>query len=170
MDDELGVVQDVGIRATVLRTIKDVELIVPNSQFLTNVVTNYSRGENRAIRLEIQVFTYHNRDPLQVREARREIAVVVRAVNVVAVVERDGVLIMVDDERLPLKEGEKPEFKKVRFRTLGCYPLTGAVESNAETVEEIVQEMLLTTTSERQGRVIDDDGSSMEDKKKDGYF
>ena len=86
------------------------------------------------------------------------------------VVERDGVLIMMDDERLPLKEGEKPEFKKVRFRTLGCYPLTGAVESNAETVEEIVQEMLLTTTSERQGRVIDDDGSSMEDKKKDGYF
>ena len=86
------------------------------------------------------------------------------------VVERDGVLIMVDDERLPLLEGEKPEFKKVRFRTLGCYPLTGAVESNAETVEEIVQEMLLTTTSERQGRVIDDDGSSMEDKKKDGYF
>ena len=86
------------------------------------------------------------------------------------VVERDGVLIMGDDERLPQKEGEKPEFKKVRFRTLGCYPLTGAVESNAETVEEIVQEMLLTTTSERQGRVIDDDGSSMEDKKKDGYF
>jgi sulfate adenylyltransferase subunit 2 len=86
------------------------------------------------------------------------------------VVMRDGVLIMVDDERLPLKEGEKPEFRKVRFRTLGCYPLTGAVESNAETVEEIVQEMLLTTTSERQGRVIDDDGSSMEDKKKDGYF
>ena len=86
------------------------------------------------------------------------------------VVERDGVLIMVDDERMPLKEGEKPEFRKVRFRTLGCYPLTGAVESNAETVEEIVQEMLLTTTSERQGRVIDDDGSSMEDKKKDGYF
>ncbi|MGD8347414.1 MAG: sulfate adenylyltransferase subunit CysD [Lysobacterales bacterium] len=86
------------------------------------------------------------------------------------VVMRDGVLIMVDDERLPLEEGEKPEFRKVRFRTLGCYPLTGAVESNAETVEEIVQEMLLTTTSERQGRVIDDDGSSMEDKKKDGYF
>ena len=86
------------------------------------------------------------------------------------VVERDGVLIMIDDERFPLEEGEKPEFRKVRFRTLGCYPLTGAVESNAETVEEIVQEMLLTTTSERQGRVIDDDGSSMEDKKKDGYF
>lgn len=69
MDDELGVVQDVGIRATVLRTIKDVELIVPNSQFLTNVVTNYSRGENRAIRLEIQVFTYFDRDPIRVREA-----------------------------------------------------------------------------------------------------
>jgi sulfate adenylyltransferase subunit 2 len=86
------------------------------------------------------------------------------------VVERNGVLIMIDDERFPLEDGEKPEFRKVRFRTLGCYPLTGAVESNAETVEEIVQEMLLTTTSERQGRVIDDDGSSMEDKKKDGYF
>ncbi|QHI70175.1 sulfate adenylyltransferase subunit CysD [Tichowtungia aerotolerans] len=86
------------------------------------------------------------------------------------VVERDGVLIMVDDERMPLKDGETPMMKKVRFRTLGCYPLTGAVESNAETVEEIVQEMLLTTTSERQGRVIDGDNSSMEDKKKDGYF
>lgn len=86
------------------------------------------------------------------------------------VVERDGVLIMVDDDRMPLKEGETPMQKKVRFRTLGCYPLTGAVESNAETVEEIVQEMLLTTTSERQGRVIDGDNSSMEDKKKDGYF
>ena len=87
------------------------------------------------------------------------------------VVERDGTLIMVDDDRFVLKEGEKPVMKKVRFRTLGCYPLTGAVESEAETVEEIVQEMLLTTTSERQGRVIDHDGaSSMEEKKKDGYF
>ena len=86
------------------------------------------------------------------------------------VVERDGTLILVDDERMPLKDGEQPVHKKVRFRTLGCYPLTGAVESNAETVEEIVQEMLLTTTSERQGRVIDGDNSSMEDKKKDGYF
>ena len=86
------------------------------------------------------------------------------------VVEREGTLILVDDDRMPLKEGEKPVYKKVRFRTLGCYPLTGAVESNAETVEEIVQEMLLTTTSERQGRVIDGDNSSMEDKKKDGYF
>ena len=86
------------------------------------------------------------------------------------VVERDGTLIMVDDERMPLREGEQPQMRKVRFRTLGCYPLTGAVESNAETLEEIVQETLLTTTSERQGRVIDADGSSMEDKKKDGYF
>jgi sulfate adenylyltransferase subunit 2 len=86
------------------------------------------------------------------------------------VVERDGTLIMVDDERLPLEDGETPRQLKVRFRTLGCYPLTGAVESNAETLEQIVQEMLLTTTSERQGRVIDADGASMEDKKKDGYF
>jgi sulfate adenylyltransferase subunit 2 len=86
------------------------------------------------------------------------------------VVKRSGVLIMVDDDRLPLEPGEQAVMKKVRFRTLGCYPLTGAVESNAETLEEIVQEMLLTTTSERQGRMIDDDNSSMEDKKKDGYF
>ncbi len=87
------------------------------------------------------------------------------------VVERDGVLIMVDDDRLPLEDGEIPMLRKIRFRTLGCYPLTGAVESEAETLEDIVQEMLLTTTSERQGRVIDNDGaSSMEDKKKDGYF
>jgi sulfate adenylyltransferase subunit 2 len=86
------------------------------------------------------------------------------------VVERDGVLIMVDDDRMPLKQGETPVTKKVRFRTLGCYPLSGAVESNSETLEEIVQEMLLTTTSERQGRVIDTDNASMEDKKKDGYF
>jgi sulfate adenylyltransferase subunit 2 len=86
------------------------------------------------------------------------------------VVKRGGALIMVDDDRMPLEPGEQPVMTKVRFRTLGCYPLTGAVESNAETLEEIVQEMLLTTTSERQGRVIDEDNSSMEDKKKDGYF
>ena len=86
------------------------------------------------------------------------------------VVERDGIWIMVDDDRLPLRQDESPVKKKVRFRTLGCYPLSGAVESNAETLEEIVQEMLLTTTSERQGRVIDSDNSSMEDKKMDGYF
>ena len=87
------------------------------------------------------------------------------------VVERDGVLIHVDDDRMPLEPGEEPMMKSVRFRTLGCYPLTGAVESTASTLEEIVQEMLLVTTSERQGRVIDNDGTaSMEDKKKDGYF
>ncbi|OQC12226.1 MAG: Sulfate adenylyltransferase subunit 2 [Lentisphaerae bacterium ADurb.Bin082] len=87
------------------------------------------------------------------------------------VVERDGVLILVDDDRLPLLPGEQPMMKKVRFRTLGCYPLTGAIESEADTLEKIVQEMLLTTTSERQGRVIDfDAAASMEEKKKDGYF
>ncbi len=87
------------------------------------------------------------------------------------VVERSGNLIMVDDDRLPLNPGEKPMMKKVRFRTLGCYPLTGAIESDADTLEKIVQEMLLAKTSERQGRVIDYDGAaSMEDKKKDGYF
>ena len=87
------------------------------------------------------------------------------------VVERDGMLIMVDDERMPLKEGEVPEMKSVRFRTLGCYPLTGAVESSAATLPEIIQEMLLTKTSERQGRVIDHDSAgSMEEKKRQGYF
>ena len=87
------------------------------------------------------------------------------------VVERDGALIMVDDERFPLRPGETPEMRSVRFRTLGCYPLTGAVESTAATLPEIIQEMLLTTTSERQGRVIDHDQSaSMEKKKQEGYF
>jgi sulfate adenylyltransferase subunit 2 len=87
------------------------------------------------------------------------------------VVERDGTLIMVDDERMPLRAGEKPMMKKVRFRTLGCYPLTGAIESEADTLTAIIQEMLLTTTSERQGRVIDHDQSaSMEKKKQEGYF
>ncbi|WP_411913362.1 sulfate adenylyltransferase subunit CysD [Vibrio sp. 1075] len=87
------------------------------------------------------------------------------------VVERDGMLIMVDDERMDLKEGEVVEEKMVRFRTLGCYPLTGAVESEATTLPEVIQEMLLTTTSERQGRAIDHDSSgSMEKKKREGYF
>jgi len=87
------------------------------------------------------------------------------------VVDRDGTLIMVDDDRMPLKEGEVPEMKSVRFRTLGCYPLTGAVESKADTLPEVIQEMLLTKTSERQGRVIDHDSSgSMEKKKMEGYF
>jgi sulfate adenylyltransferase subunit 2 len=87
------------------------------------------------------------------------------------VVKRDGALIMVDDERMPLAPGETPEMKSVRFRTLGCYPLTGAVESTATTLPEIIQEMLLTTSSERQGRVIDhDSAASMEKKKQEGYF
>ncbi|WP_219930881.1 sulfate adenylyltransferase subunit CysD [Vibrio albus] len=87
------------------------------------------------------------------------------------VVERDGILIMVDDDRMDIKEGEVVEEKMVRFRTLGCYPLTGAVESEATTLPEIIQEMLLTTTSERQGRAIDHDSSgSMEKKKREGYF
>ncbi len=87
------------------------------------------------------------------------------------VVERDGTLIMVDDDRMPLEDGEEPELRSVRFRTLGCYPLTGAVESTASTLEEIIQEMLLTASSERQGRVIDHDSSgSMEKKKQEGYF
>ena len=88
------------------------------------------------------------------------------------VVERDGVLVMVDDpERMPFHPGEKPEMRTVRFRTLGCWPLTGAVESEAATLPEIIQEMLLTKTSERQGRVIDHDAAaSMEKKKQEGYF
>jgi len=87
------------------------------------------------------------------------------------VVERDGTLIMVDDERMPLHDNETPELRSVRFRTLGCYPLTGAVESTATSLEDIIQEMLLTSTSERQGRVIDHDQSaSMEKKKQEGYF
>ena len=87
------------------------------------------------------------------------------------VVERDGALIMVDDDRMPLRPGETPQLRKVRFRTLGCYPLTGAVESTAATLPELIQEMLLTTTSERQGRMIDHDQSaSMEKKKQEGYF
>jgi sulfate adenylyltransferase subunit 2 len=87
------------------------------------------------------------------------------------VVQRDGALIMVDDERMPLHDGERPTMRWVRFRTLGCYPLTGAVESRADTLPAIIQEMLLTTSSERQGRVIDhDSAASMEKKKQEGYF
>ena len=87
-------------------------------------------------------------------------------------VERDGLLLMVDDERFPLEPGEEPQMRSIRFRTLGCYPLTGAVESEAATLPEVVQEMLLTTTSERQGRAIDKDagGAGMEKKKQEGYF
>jgi sulfate adenylyltransferase subunit 2 len=87
------------------------------------------------------------------------------------VVRRDGVLIMVDDDRLPLNPGEKPELRTVRFRTLGCYPLTGAIESEAATISEITAELRAARTSERQGRLIDtDDTASMERKKKQGYF
>ena len=86
-------------------------------------------------------------------------------------VERDGTLIMVDDERMPLDEGETPQMRSVRFRTLGCYPLTGAIESEADTLPKVISEMLVATTSERQGRVIDKDaGASMEQKKQEGYF
>jgi sulfate adenylyltransferase subunit 2 len=87
-------------------------------------------------------------------------------------VERDGLLLMVDDERFPLEPGEEPQLRSTRFRTLGCYPLTGAIESEAATLPEVVQEMLLTTTSERQGRAIDKDagGAGMEKKKQEGYF
>ncbi len=86
-------------------------------------------------------------------------------------VERDGLLLMVDDERFPLRDGEVPIERSIRFRTLGCYPLTGAVESQATSLPQIIQEMLLTTTSERQGRAIDKDaGASMEKKKQEGYF
>ena len=87
------------------------------------------------------------------------------------VVKRNGILVLVDDDRVPIEEGEVPMEKMVRFRTLGCYPLTGAVESEATTLPEVIQEMLLTTTSERQGRIIDFDGNaSMEKKKQEGYF
>ncbi|MCW0461254.1 Sulfate adenylyltransferase subunit 2 [Xanthomonas sacchari] len=87
------------------------------------------------------------------------------------VVERDGALIMVDDARLPLRPDETPQLRRVRFRTLGCYPLTGAIESQADTLEKIIAEMLQATTSERQGRIIDQDpGASMEQKKVEGYF
>ena len=87
------------------------------------------------------------------------------------VVERDGALILVDDDRLPLRDGEVPALRSVRFRTLGCYPLTGAIDSQADTLEKVVAEMLVATTSERQGRVIDHDpAASMEKKKQEGYF
>jgi sulfate adenylyltransferase subunit 2 len=86
-------------------------------------------------------------------------------------VQRDGLILMVDDDRFPLEPGEKPVMRSIRFRTLGCYPLTGAVQSEAATLTDVIQEMLLTTTSERQGRAIDkDQGASMEVKKQQGYF
>jgi len=87
------------------------------------------------------------------------------------VVERDGTLIMVDDDRMPLNDGEQPQMRKVRFRTLGDYALSGAIESDADTLEAVIAEMMLAGTSERQGRLIDhDSASSMEKKKQEGYF
>ena len=133
-------------------------------------VYNVRRAPGESIRVfplsnwtELDVWLYIHREgipmvPLYLAEPR-------------PVVERDGTLIMVDDERMPLRDGESPKTLSVRFRTLGCYPLTGAVESTATTLSEVIQETLLTTTSERQGRVIDHDQSgSMEKKKQEGYF
>ena len=122
----------------------------------------------------VRVFPLSNWTELDVWQYihREEIPIVpLYYADVRPVVERNGTLIMVDDDRMPLEPGELPMMKKVRFRTLGCYPLTGAVESEADTLPRIIQEILLTTTSERQGRMIDFDSSaSMEKKKQDGYF
>ncbi|MGX6510728.1 sulfate adenylyltransferase subunit CysD [Rhodococcus sp. SJ-2] len=122
----------------------------------------------------LRVFPLSNWTELDVWEYIRQESIPIVPLYFAAkrpVVERDGTLIMVDDDRMPLLPGEVPEFKSVRFRTLGCYPLTGAVESTATTLTGIIQEMLLTTTSERQGRVIDHDSTaSMEKKKQEGYF
>jgi sulfate adenylyltransferase subunit 2 len=130
--------------------------------------TRKNRGES------MRVFPLSNWTELDVWEyiSREDIPIVpLYFAKERPVVERDGALIMVDDDRMPLKPGEQPAMKKVRFRTLGCYPLTGAVESDADTLPAIIQEMLQTSTSERQGRVIDhDQTASMEKKKQEGYF
>jgi sulfate adenylyltransferase subunit 2 len=130
--------------------------------------TRVSKGES------IRVFPISNWTELDVWQYIMREAIPIVPLYFAAerpVVERDGILIMVDDDRMPLRPGETPEMVKVRFRTLGCYPLTGAVRSEASTLTEVVQEMLLTTTSERQGRAIDHDQSaSMEKKKQEGYF
>jgi sulfate adenylyltransferase subunit 2 len=122
----------------------------------------------------IRVFPISNWTELDVWQYIRREAIPIPELYFAAqrpVVERDGTLIMVDDARMRLRPGETPVLKSVRFRTLGCYPLTGAVESVASSLPEIIQEMLLTTTSERQGRVIDHEASaSMEKKKQEGYF
>jgi sulfate adenylyltransferase subunit 2 len=122
----------------------------------------------------IRVFPLSNWTELDVWQYIRREGIAIVPLYLAAprpVVERDGALIMVDDERLPLKPGERPMMKKVRFRTLGCYPLTGAIESNADTVDAVIAEMLASRTSERQGRVIDRDAAgSMEIKKTEGYF
>jgi sulfate adenylyltransferase subunit 2 len=122
----------------------------------------------------IRVFPLSNWTELDIWEYIRSEAIPIVPLYFAAprpVVERDGVLIMVDDERMPLAPGETPQWRTVRFRTLGCYPLTGAVESDAASLDDIIQEMRLATTSERQGRMIDrDQAASMEKKKKEGYF
>ena len=131
---------------------------------------NVRRGPGESLRVfplsnwtEIDVWQYVEREQLPI------VPLYLAAPR--AVVERDGMLIMVDDERLPLRPGETPAIRSVRFRTLGCYPLSGAVESTASSVAEIIDEMLRSTTSEREGRLIDhDEAGSMEKKKQDGYF
>lgn len=130
---------------------------------------NVRKAKNQSIR----VFPLSNWTELDVWEYIKLEAIEVVSLYFAAprpVVKRDGLTIVVDDERFPLAPGELPEMKSVRFRTLGCYPLTGAIESKAMTVPEIIQEMLTTTNSERQGRAIDREGSSMETKKLEGYF
>ncbi len=130
--------------------------------------SNITKGEN------VRVFPLSNWTELDVwlYILREEIPIVpLYLAKERPVVEREGSLIMVDDDRMRLKDGEKPQMKSVRFRTLGCYPLSGAVESEADTVEGVIQEMLMTTFSERQGRLIDfDEDGSMERKKREGYF
>jgi len=133
-------------------------------------VYNVRRNQGESIRVfplsnwtEVDVWQYIHREQIPVvplyYAARRP------------VVERNGMLLMVDDERMPLESGERPVERSIRFRTLGCYPLTGAIESDADTPQKVIREMLLATTSERQGRVIDVDSSgSMEKKKREGYF
>jgi len=132
----------------------------------------YNLGHHRGESL--RVFPLSNWTELDVWQyiARERIPIVpLYLAELRPVVERDGLLVMVDDDRMPLGPGEVPELRRVRFRTLGCYPLTGAVESDATTVTEVIREMLLATTSERQGRVIDVDAAgSMERKKQEGYF
>ncbi|MCU1393841.1 MAG: cysD [Ilumatobacteraceae bacterium] len=131
---------------------------------------NLRKGVGESVRVfpisnwtELDVWQYIHREQIPI--------VPLYYADVRPVVDRGGTLIMVDDDRMRLEPGEVPMMKKVRFRTLGCYPLSGAVESEAETLPEIIQEMLLTTTSERQGRMIDFDSSaSMEKKKQEGYF
>ena len=130
--------------------------------------TRKSKGES------LRVFPLSNWTELDIRQYIHREGIAVVPLYFAAerpVVERDGVLIMVDDERMPLAPGEQPQLRKVRFRTLGCYPLTGAIDSDADTPAAIIEEMLSARTSERQGRIIDRDGAaSMEQKKQEGYF